>query len=876
MAKNRTIAAYRHKQKASNAPTQETAVHHTGPVPILTAPPSDRGPREPQLWWRSEEPRSSSGGGGGWQQFAPRLYTQEKIVPQQYVESLLKAGSKGQKPDLFFKELNGLTSDQYFEPYQHQGNWLNRLIRGESSQVMASLLEHEGMAGSVQMVYFDPPYGIGFDSNFQSLTGRPGARKGAQADVETVKAFRDRYHDGLHSYMDALHRNLVLVRELLTESGSVFIQMGAENMPEVFMVAQHVFGKENKMNLISYATAGAKASSGLAEINNYLIWFAKDKEKALEAFNPLYEENTRENLLELMSFHGRVELADGTVRKPTEEELADPTKLPDGCRLFQRRPLTSMGVSTTRSIKYTYKGRDYEPTPSVKSACWRVSKEGLDRLVELDRISETEDTLMFKLYEDERPGNTLHNVWGELMRPSDKRYAVETAGSVIERCILMTSKPGDLVLDITCGSGTTAFVAEQCGRRWITMDTSAVPIALTRQRIATGVHPYHLLQDSPEGAAKERELGGTPLENPGGRDPAKGFVYKRTIKVTAGSLAYDEEPQTVLLVNQPEFDPKKVRVSAPFCVQNANAIAYLPLSDEFDNPEADSHRSEEQVTLERLENALQTSGIKYSNGVKGRVTVQNLKSYGERIPLTNPEEADGVNRGYVTHTADVTMPDDKDNPKPERAALTIVGFHRRVAATLTNHAVAEANEMPGIKHLIVIGFEFESSVQRGRRKRGQLNVVQVQANTDLAIGELSDNQSDDSFVMLGEPELVITQTKNGKYQVEVKGFMTHDPTTGNIRSNGPGDIHCWMLDSDYDRKSFMCRDLHLMNPEDRQLKRLKTALGNLLDPKAWARMTSMNSTPFPLPSNEEHLIAVRIVTTTGAELTAVRDVTRKL
>ncbi|MCY4371837.1 MAG: site-specific DNA-methyltransferase [bacterium] len=416
------------------------------------------------------------------------LYIREKVHPGAFVKSLQSFG-----PDQrgLFEDFNGLPPDASYEWYRHTGNWQNRLIHGESARVMASLAQREGLAGQVQMIFFDPPYGIGFKSNFQVAVRQRETkenRQGLPADPKMIRAFRDTYERGIDSYLDQMLEKLTLARDLLTESGSVFVQIGDENVHRMAVLLDEVFGHENRLATIPFATSGSASSKTLPSVADFLLWYAKDRSHA--KYRQLYEPLDRVGKIKHMSSYVMVEEAEGTTRKLTGEERANPDLLPDGARLYRRMRLTSQGRSTTgRSESYVWNGVEY-PCPETRQ--WAVSMEGLDWMAELGRLDSANPTseLAWKWYEEEIPGRRINNIWHQQMSTSDKRYVVQTADSVIERCLLMATDPGDLVLDPTCGAGTTAFAAEKWGRRWITCDTSTVSVAVARQRLTTAIHPF--------------------------------------------------------------------------------------------------------------------------------------------------------------------------------------------------------------------------------------------------------------------------------------------------------------------------------------------------------------------------------------------------
>ena len=494
-----------------NLPTEETAPYMTDAdrAPRRYEPPiRDDRAGEPRLSWdRGDDPNAL-------EVESHPLYIHEKIHPAAFVRSLTTApADRRETRSMFGAAYNDLPENAAYEWYEHRGNWQNRLIRGDSRRIMASLADRDRLAGRVQMVYYDPPYGIKFNSNFQpSVNERDAGNTGKAVpnDVGIVRAFRDAYENGIHSYLDNIRRNAVLARTLLHDSGSLFVQISGVNVHRLAVVLDEVFGAENRVSTIPFVKTGVKSSKTLPQVTDYLLWYAKDR--SVVKFRQLYENLSRKERIRSMSSYGMLELPDGTERRLTQREKETPDKaIPDGARAFMRSVLHSPGRQQGRSHAFEWRGVTY-PCPPGRH--WSVSHAGMQNLAKRGRLTAaTGGELRWKLYEGEMSGTRISNVWSRQMSPNDLHYVVETAESVVERCLLMTTDPSDLVLDITCGSGTTAFVAEKWGRRWITTDAAAVPIALARQRLAVGVFPYHLLQDSPEGALKEGEVSGTGGEH---------------------------------------------------------------------------------------------------------------------------------------------------------------------------------------------------------------------------------------------------------------------------------------------------------------------------------------------------------------------------
>ena len=835
------IDGYRHGDTRPNLPTDQTEafMDHADKQPVTYTPPL-RSRSGPLLSWDRADNLDQLAGE------ATPLYISEKIHPSAFVEQL-----RSLEPAPLFGDFNNLPADAAYEWYQHEGNWSNRLIRGDSVRVMASLLAKEGMQGKVQMIYMDPPYGIGFKSNLQTATddrNTPANEKALPADPTVVHTFRDTYQNGLHSYLDNLYRNFAYARALLAESGSIFVQIGSENVNRVALVLDEVFGAENRIAQIMFNKRGSADTKLLPEVADHLLWYAKERTKA--TFHQLYEQFGRTEELAFRPSYTMIELSDGVTRRPTKEERDSPSTIPVDARVYLRERLMSQGgTDGERGAPYTVPGGGTHTPPATEH--WSVSREGLDRLAELGRLCENGRSLHYKRYISEVPGRRLNNMWSRQMSASDLHYVVETAESVIERCILMSTDPGDLVMDITCGGGTTAYVAEQWGRRWITTDTSGVALAIARQRLLSATYDYYLLQDSAEGSLKEAELRAelTPpppdlRQGPDSRDPASGFVYERVPRVSAAILAYDQQVDPILLVNRPIAKRGVVRVASPFTVESHSPWRYVA-------PEALTTGGGEQLdTRQRIIDAVQVSGVAAG---EGRLRIEDIKDWGEPALVTHT--CVSVNEeGARTRTALAVAPDDQTAGEEFIARAAEQARDRR------------------LRRLIVIAFNFDASVHSGAQRQGALEILKAQANRDFQIPGLKDAPEDHAFVMLGQPEIALHDEPHNRLSVEVLGYDTYNPATGNVERGGANDINCWMLDTSYDGKSFYARRIHLPNSSgDKRINRLRSRLGKRVDPALWSAMQSMRSAPFPRPQAEHPRIAVRIITRTGIEMTIEHD-----
>ena len=527
---------------------------------------------DPQLVWRGKEAQDAA----DLTVQAPPLYIQEKVHPKALVDDLLRQtkarrdGAADAAPDLF-ADFNGLPSEEArTEFYRHDANWSNRMILGDSLQAMASLAEREGLRGKVQCIYIDPPYGIKFNSNFQWSTTSRDVRDGKAGHItrepEQVKAFRDTWRDGIHSYLTYLRDRLTVARELLTESGSVFVQIGDENVHRVRALMDEVFGERNFISIISSKTSGGSTGEYLAGVVDYLLWYSKNRESLK------YRQTFRVKALgeEVSKKYNRVRLTDLTRRTLSPEERLNATDLPPDAMAYRQDNLTSQSVGHDKGegaaswFPVRIRGVNIKPTLRVR---WKTNQQDMSRLLKADRVERTGGSLAYVRYINDFLAVSQNNFWDDVggvqSRADPKVYVVQTPTSSIQRCILMTSDPGDLVLDPTCGSGTAAYVAEQWGRRWITIDTSRVALALARARIMGARYPWYLLADSPEGQRKEAEITRrAPSEAATYGNIRQGFVYERVPHITLKSIANNAEIDVIWEKHEERLEPLRGRLSA--------------------------------------------------------------------------------------------------------------------------------------------------------------------------------------------------------------------------------------------------------------------------------------------------------------------------
>ena len=806
---------------------------------------------DPQLSWAGKAEHTS------FEVPTVSLHVHERIDPRTIVEAVRKQNGAQPQMSLFTAPEENPPLRQAIEFYRHRHNWTNRLIAGDSLLVMNSLIEKEGLGGQVQTVYLDPPYGIRYGSNFQPFVNRREVTDGKDEDLtsepEQIRAFRDTWELGIHSYLAYLRDRLLLARELLYDSGSCFVQIGDENVHRVGMVMDEIFGAENRVATISYATSGSSSANTLPQVADYLLWYAKDKPRV--KYWRLYEPLTRAEVIESFSWHVMVELPDGQRRKPTPEECFAPdTYLPDGARIYARMPLDSQGVSTTgRSEPYEWNGRVFH---CGKDRHWAISNEGRDRLGELGRLEalEGQDSLRWKRYEDEVPGRPINNIWSAPMSPTDKRYVVETATKAIQRCILMTTDPGDLVFDPTCGSGTTAYVAEQWGRRWITCDTSRVAVTIARQRLMTASYDYYELAHPDEGVGA-------------------GFRYRSVATVSARTLAYDEPPNETMLYDQPHSDRRKARVTGPFTVEAVPAPVVATVDDIMDahpglgaSPAADLSivRSGETLRQSDWRDELLKTGIRGKAGQ--RISFARL----EPLPATRWLHAEGETRPDAAGADHVRESATAHMPTP-----LVVSFgpnHAPLEQRQVARAIEEAQSLvPKPKIIVFAAFQFDPEAAKDIDETHWpgVTLLKAQMNADLLTGDLKKKRaSNESFWLIGQPDVevkrVVEGEDEGKYRISVQGFDYYNTKTGNVESGGSDRIALWMLDPDYDGRSLFPRQVFFpMAGANDGWARLARHLKAEIDE---SRMEAYRGTvSLPFEAGEHGRAAVKIVDDRGIE-----------
>ena len=802
------------------------------------------------------------------------VYIQEQISPKALIEDLRATSASRRETQMdLFSDFNGLPFEERVEFYQHPMHWSNRMILGDSLAVMTSLAEKEGLKGQVQMIYVDPPYGIKFGSNWQVSTRKRDVKDGKIEDAtrqpEQVRAFRDTWELGIHSYLAYLRDRFTVARDLLTESGSIFVQIGDENVHLVRSVLDEVFGAENFCGQIAFAKTTSSTNVFIPATLDYLLWYAKSS--AVAKYRSLFR--AKEAGAEGGSLYTRVELSDGSRRTLTAEERAEPARVPHGARIYGLDNLTSQSVGRDKGegaaswFPVTLQGRAF--TPGMK-ARWKTNEPGMTRLLAAGRVDVGGELLGYVRYLQDFPAFPLTNVWtdtvGQNQFGGDKRYVVQTGLNVVHRCMLMTTDPGDLVLDPTCGSGTTAYVAEQWGRRWITVDTSRVALALARTRLMSARFPYYLIADTPEGQREEARLSGQPPLMQTQGDIRKGFVYERVPHVTLKSIAQNPDiregmsraeidaaiarhAETELLYDRPRQDPKVVRVAGPFTVESLSphrVVADGPedLVAPNDVPVEDSGRFVTMI----LEN-LRRAGVQ--NTVKG-----------ERLEFTTLDPFPGR---WIQARGEYL-----ENDQPKRVAVAIGPEYGTVGSELVREAAKEAVRFFDL--LLVCGFAFDAMADEEGSKMttvGNLTILQARMNPDLLMGDaLKKTGAGNLFTVFGQPDIDVRPSADGQLQVEIRGVDIFDPNTGQVRSSGPDDIATWFIDTDYNGEAFFVRHAYFLGG-DQPYDRLARALKAEVDPDAWQSLYSAVSRPFPKPRSGR--IAIKVINHYGDEVLKVCD-----
>ena len=887
----------------------------------IESPKQVRYPRntdlDPQLVWRGKDNQD-------WSDLvvsAPPLYIQEKIHPKALIDDLRRQTEEAAPEAQFdlFHDFNGLPSGaDKTEFYQHEQNWSNRMILGDSLQVMASLAEREGLRGKVQCIYFDPPYGIKFNSNFQWSTTSRDVKDGKADHItrepEMVKAFRDTWRDGIHSYLTYLRDRLTVARDLLTDSGSIFVQIGDENVHRVRAVMDEVFGEKNFAGQILFSKTTGQSGGAIPSVSDYLIWFAKKlpelKRREVTIPKPPID-NPKERYVCVETATG--ELIDLSVKQKTGEE-----PIPKG-RILRLSDTTSQTGSETSREEFIFQGRVHVPGGTRG---WSVSNAGLDRAGKAGYLYSVGKSLLWKRYRDEGRRSPINSTWFDL-KPSgfggEKVYVVETNIEVVERVLLMATDPGDLVLDPTCGSGTTATVAEQLGRRWITIDTSRVALALARARIMGMRYPFYLLADSREGKMKEAEVThSAPSSQPCHGNIRHGFVYERVSRVQLGDIANNTEIDVIWDKWQQTLDPLREKLNAALKMtwqeweiprdadqawsadakklhtdwwtariarqtdMDSSIAAKAEPLHLFDKPYEDKKtvRVAGPFTVESL-SPHRVLGVDADDGLIDPAVEDSTADFGSKqtfpqMVLDNLRAA-GVQQAHkedrITFETLTPWPGDlvcgegrfSEGEVKKRAAIFIGPEFGTVQRADLVAAAREAGDA-GFDVLISCAFNYEAHTTEFN-KLGRIPVLKARMNADLHMAEdLKNTGKGNLFVIFGEPDIDILNEKDGRLRVKVNGVDVFKPQTGEVVSDGADGIACWFIDTDYNEESFFVRHAYFLGQND-PYGSLKTTLKAEIDPEAWATLHSDTSRPFDKPKSGR--IAVKVINHLGDEVMKV-------
>ncbi|MBC8233490.1 site-specific DNA-methyltransferase, partial [bacterium] len=847
--------------------------------------------------------------------------------------------------------------------YQHDVDWSNRLILGDSLMVMSSLARREDLAGKVQMIYIDPPYGIKFSSNFQPTVFQRDVKDRAQdltREPEQIKAYRDTWNLGIHSYLAYLRDRLIVAKELLTDSGSIFVQIGDENVHRVRCLMDEVFGSENFVSLITFRTATSQPSNTIASVSDYLLWYSKqiDQLKCHQIFRPRL-------LTEKTSTYNWIELKDDTCRRLTSAEASGKVGIPEGY-LFKDSDLTRKLNPNDEQKRIEYKGSVYEPPKGLKY------HEGIEKLINCDRVIVINDRLCGKRYEMDYPVVKYTNLWDDTimgtfaLSKDPKIYVVQTNPKVIERCLLMTTDPGDLVLDPTCGSGTTAYVAEQWGRRWIAIDTSRVAIALARQRLLTATFDYYNLKDESEGISD-------------------GFIYKTVPHITLGSIAknvaldpifakhepilaeklqalnrtlkdvtseiraklfaklaekekqegknsiteadkrrwqlpktewkewevpfdtdedwpsqlqgaliayrkawrakMDEVNECIAasavqeeLVDQPEVDRKKLRVSGPFTVE-----AVQPAEESLDLEPPIGGEPDEMETFagdrdSSLRSELRSNELSVANRMTDAHEPTNAEAYldqmirllrndGVRFPNNKTmkfAELDPL-EGDVLHAEGYWQDDENER----WVAVAFGPQHGPVTAMQVEDCLRVAYRR-GYDELVFAGFSFDGTaqavIQDDPNPRVRVHIAHI--NPDVTMDDLlKDTPSSQLFTVFGLPRTSINMTGNGEYIVRMEGVDIYNPVDNSVYSAGADKVAAWFLDSDYDGRTFCITQAFF--PDKKAWSKIARALKGVIDEERFEAFSGTESLPFPV--GEHDRAAVKVIDPRGNEVMRVHN-----
>lgn len=913
----KTVETLNHEDKRKNIPTAEFQsmldTDQQTPKHVRYSRNTDL---DPQLMWRGKDEQD-------WSDLvvhAPTIYIQEKVHPKALIDDLLRETKErehnaGQTTADLFSDFNGIPKDaDKTEFYQHDQHWTNRMILGDSLQVMASLAEREGLRGKVQCIYFDPPYGIKFNSNFQwSTTSRDvkdGKAEHITREPEQVKAFRDTWKDGIHSYLTYLRDRLIVARDLLTDSGSIFIQISDENEHRIRALLDEVFGDDNYCSLIPFRKRQGRTSASILPEQTYdfIIWYAKNKKQM--KFRQLYVDKAMDDL-ELFyddSSGDRVTLT------PKQKQGLEtiPVELD---RIYTRIPLELQNPNPERKFDINWAGKKWEAPPKG----WSATKEKLEKLANIGRLTPKGKYLLLKRFYNESRISKLISTWNDTAGEQNAEYVVQTSTLPIQRCILMTSDPGDLILDPTCGSGTSAYVSEQWGRRWITIDTSRVALAIARTRLMGAKFPYYYLADSLDGQALQSKVGQSKTSlDKCNNDVRFGFVYEKAPHITLSAITNNEEIDLITAENSQKLDDLRSTFNR-LTNNNFSNFEMPKVENEEWSHEAKQKFNSWWVLVKKQEAEINQSISNHADGeplydkpyenkksvrVAGPFTVEGLSPHrmlgvdenDELIDVLQNESNDfsakqsfpqmilenlktaGVQQAHkedrITFSAISPWAGEGlicaegrylEGDIEKRAGIFIGPEFSTVQRSDLVEAARECGDA-GFDVLIACAFNYESQATEFS-KLGRIPVLKARMNADLHMSEdLKNTGKGNLFVIFGEPDITLLSQADGKLSVKVNGVDVFKPQTGEVISDGADGIACWFIDTDYNEESFFVRHAYFLGAND-PYNSLKTTLKAEIDKEAWDTLNSDTSRPFEKPKSGR--IAVKVINHLGDEVMKV-------
>ena len=930
---SKTIESFTHDSASrKNIPTAEyqSVMHKDEQDPIRIAYERRNRDLDPQLVWRGKDMQD-------WSDLvvsAPPLYIQEKVHPKVLIDDLRRQ-TKVNKEDTesqidLFADFNGLPSEgAKTEFYQHDANWSNRMILGDSLQVMASLAEREGLRGKVQCIYLDPPYGIKFNSNFQWSTTSRDVKDGNMEHItrepEQVKAFRDTWRDGIHSYLTYLRDRLTIARDLLTDTGTIFVQIGDENVHRIRAILDEVFGVDNFAGEIAFYKTSSQSTNAISSVVDYILVYAKTIEH--QKLRRVFREK-QPGEVGAKTYTKLVSEDFSEIRPMTKEEISNSSLIPSGWRICTLGPISSAGTQSNRSGPYFFRNEEIQ-CPSGRHWSYDPSPDGdMDRLSKIGRVRRSGKSLATVLLAEDNPVTPMDNVWldtGTGSFTEEQVYVVQTGQKVVQRCLLMATDPGDLVLDPTCGSGTTAYVAEQWGRRWITIDTSRVALALARARIMGARYSFYVLADSREGQIKEAEItDSTPSETPTYSNIRQGFVYERVPHITLKSIANNAEIDVIWEEYQKRLEPLCEKLNQALGKNweewQIPREAESKWSDEVKRIHAEwwkqriARQKEIDVSIAAKADFEFLYDKLYENNKKVRVagpfTVESLSPHRVLSVDENDELIDGVAdvKGAYKEKRDFTQmilenlkiagvqqahkvdkinfssltpwpghficaegryfEGDIDKTSEKRAAIFIGPEFGTVSRPDLVAAAREAGDAD-FDVLITCAFNYDAHAT-DFDKLGRIPVLKARMNADLHMADdLKNTGKGNLFVIFGEPDIDILDAEDGQIKVKVNGVDVFHPNTGEVRSDGAEGIACWFIDTDYNEESFFVRHAYFLGAND-PYSSLKTTLKAEINQEAWDTLNSDTSRPFDKPASGR--IAVKVINHLGDEVMKVYKV----